>query len=332
MKRVSILLLAVAMLLSSCGKQISATDVEQTPGWQKQYDLGVHYLSEGNYEEAIIVFTAAIEIDPKQAPAYVGRGDAYVLSGETEVNLTAAQADYETAIALEETLPNGWLGLADVYIRRGDYEKAIDVLRDALDKAGKDQAIAEKIAEMEGGTFTDSAGKTRRSNHYENGELIEYWVYEYDRTGNNIRTICYDASNVIKNTEEAEFDKNGNEIRNVTTHSDSGGCRVETFTYDATGRRVRIDAEDTYNGEEQDTSYTLITYDDVARTETHAYYQSDGTVQGKFVIEYDANGVRQRADHYETDDSGELYLDYYVEYIWNKDGSYGGYNLFQVAQ
>lgn len=34
--------------------------------WQEQYDLGVRYLSEGNYEQAVIAFTAAIEIDLKR--------------------------------------------------------------------------------------------------------------------------------------------------------------------------------------------------------------------------------------------------------------------------
>ena len=42
--------------------------------WQEQYDLGVRYLAEGNYEEAIIAFTAAIEIDPNRVEAYMGRG------------------------------------------------------------------------------------------------------------------------------------------------------------------------------------------------------------------------------------------------------------------
>ena len=46
------------------------------------------------------------------------------MSGDTEDNLSAALSDYEAAIALDETLPGGWLGLADVYIRQGDYDKA----------------------------------------------------------------------------------------------------------------------------------------------------------------------------------------------------------------
>lgn len=52
--------------------------------WQEQYDLGVRYLSEGNYEEAIIAFTAAIEIDSKQPDVYLKLVDAYVLSEDIE--------------------------------------------------------------------------------------------------------------------------------------------------------------------------------------------------------------------------------------------------------
>ena len=50
---------------------------QKTPTWQEQYDLGMRYLTESNYEEAILAFTAAIEIDPKQADAYVQLEKAY---------------------------------------------------------------------------------------------------------------------------------------------------------------------------------------------------------------------------------------------------------------
>jgi len=39
------------------------------------------YSSEGNYQEAIITFTAAIEIDPKQAETYLKLSDAYEAMG-----------------------------------------------------------------------------------------------------------------------------------------------------------------------------------------------------------------------------------------------------------
>lgn len=161
MKKIPVILLAVLVMfqITSCGEQ----DKEKVPTWQEQYDLGLRYLEEGNYEEAILAFTAAIEIDPKQAPAYVGRGDAYMLSGETEENLTAAQADYEKAIELDESNADAYLGLADVYIRRGDYDKALEVLQSGLNKTRNNKAITEKIDELEDtylGDYNDSVAKS----------------------------------------------------------------------------------------------------------------------------------------------------------------------------
>ena len=78
--------LVICLLLTACGESIEAQ-------WQEQYDLGVRYLSGGNYEEAIIAFTAAIEIDPKRAEAYLKLADTY-----------ASLRDFESALSL---LQNG---------------------------------------------------------------------------------------------------------------------------------------------------------------------------------------------------------------------------------
>ena len=74
MKRIGCIAFAVALILSitACGKHGST--------WQEQYDLGVRYLSEGNYEEAIIAFHAAIEIDPKQSVTYQSLAESITLS------------------------------------------------------------------------------------------------------------------------------------------------------------------------------------------------------------------------------------------------------------
>ena len=61
MKRIGSMILTLALILGlcACGQNAAAA-------WQEQYDLGVKYLSEGNYQEAVIAFTAAIEIDAKR--------------------------------------------------------------------------------------------------------------------------------------------------------------------------------------------------------------------------------------------------------------------------
>ena len=106
MKRITSLLLALFLLLSlvACGAK---------DAWQEQYDLGIRYLSDGNYQEAIIAFETAIEIEPKRPEAY--------------------------------------LGIAEAYIAAGDRDAAIAILKKGLDATGDNKQIKDKLAELEGG-------------------------------------------------------------------------------------------------------------------------------------------------------------------------------------
>lgn len=65
------LLLLILILLTACGNQ-----------WQAHYDLGMKYLTEGNYEEAIIEFEAAIEIDEMKPDTYIGLAQVYIEQGD----------------------------------------------------------------------------------------------------------------------------------------------------------------------------------------------------------------------------------------------------------
>ncbi len=77
MKRYLSLFIAALLFLSlaACGAK---------DAWQEKYDLGMRYLNDGNYEEAVITFTAAIEIDPKRPEAYAGLANTYMAQGEFE--------------------------------------------------------------------------------------------------------------------------------------------------------------------------------------------------------------------------------------------------------
>ena len=61
MKRICSLALTLILILGLAG---CAQKAPEGLTWQEQYDLGIKYLEEGNYEEAIIAFTSAIEIEP----------------------------------------------------------------------------------------------------------------------------------------------------------------------------------------------------------------------------------------------------------------------------
>jgi len=134
-------------MLTACGQNAQVS-------WQEQYDLGIRYLEDGNYEEAIIAFTAAIEIDPKQAPAYVGRGDTYIsvissLDAETSKDAIAeyfsnAEKDYLEAISLIPEDADIYLKLADLYIAMGDDEAANAILQQGYEATGS-SSLAEAI-------------------------------------------------------------------------------------------------------------------------------------------------------------------------------------------
>lgn len=91
MKRTFCTLIAVCLLLTclltACGGSGSGT-AETSGTWQENYDLGVRYLSEGNYKEAVLAFQAAIRIDPKRVETYVALAEAQIAAGEQESAVT----------------------------------------------------------------------------------------------------------------------------------------------------------------------------------------------------------------------------------------------------
>ena len=65
--------------------------------FDEQYDLGIRFFSEANYEEAIIVLEKAIQIDPTQAKSYIGLAETYM-----------ARLDENTVEDINKVLKGGW--------------------------------------------------------------------------------------------------------------------------------------------------------------------------------------------------------------------------------
>ena len=299
MKRLTSLILVLVLLISGCGQSLAAQ-------WQEQYDLGMRYLSEGNYQEAILAFTAAIEIDSNRAEAYVGRGDAYVASGETEENLAAAQADYERAIELDPTIPEAWLGLAGVYIRRGDYDQALEILREALEPTGTNQTIADKIAEMESGEDRDSNGTLRRSRSYRNG-LLESCSY-YDAEGKVTYSEVYNEDGTINNYSTFEYSTDGRKRTEYTYTEDDVLIRFTVDLYQENGQIEREDIYDVDNGDINQIRYhcyNIYEYDHVGQLIRGTRYEDDGRMRYYYLYEYDETGLITQLTQFNADGSIE---------------------------
>lgn len=143
--------LVAILLLISCAsndqRQNDRAGATLDMTWQDYYDLGVRYLSEGNYEEAIIAFTAAIEIDHNKAAAYVGRGDAYIKLDDTEENQRLALEDYLRAMECDDVGLEVPSKIAEIYVAKGEPERAIEILVNTYDETG-DEDLKDRIFDL----------------------------------------------------------------------------------------------------------------------------------------------------------------------------------------
>lgn len=291
MKKMKLFSILLIFALVACG----------AAKWQEHYDLGMKYLREGNYQEAILSFNKAIEIDDKQAVVYIGRGNAYIGLGEAEENLTKALADYEIAVSLDESNPEAYLGIADVYIRRGEYDKALEFLKEALLKTGENESISAKIAEMEGGEFKDSEDKVRRRNSYDaDGKLSMYQILEYNADGRESKILTYQANGELIQYMVPEYDGNGRELKTLSYSNLSGNWELtftQTNVYNADGKVIRSN----FSSVDGESWYVAFEYDDAGELIRSNQYSADGKLSGYTIQEYNADGKWIRSNHYDAD-------------------------------
>ena len=91
----------------------------------EKVELGQKYLTELNYTEAVASFTEAIDLDPANIPAYMGRAEAYVGLKQYD----DAKTDYTTAI--EKTADQPYTQ-AEAYVGRAEVNELTTANEDAL--------------------------------------------------------------------------------------------------------------------------------------------------------------------------------------------------------
>lgn len=114
--RMLAVLLLVLALFTACTS--SAQKAAQ------QLELGRKYLTEQNYAEAVVAFTEAIQLDPNNIDAYMGRAEAYKALQKYE----EATSDYSTVIEKTADQPYtqalAYQGRADLYEQTEEWAKA----------------------------------------------------------------------------------------------------------------------------------------------------------------------------------------------------------------
>jgi len=97
----------------------------------QQMQIAENYLRDLNYEQAVVEFLRAIEIDPMSETAYLGAAEAYV-----------AMEMYEEAIAI---LAEGLVvtGKTEIQERLTEYQEVINAIREAQEEVERETAERE---------------------------------------------------------------------------------------------------------------------------------------------------------------------------------------------
>lgn len=315
-------------LLTGCGsgKASESSEDAKDAAWQEQYALGMQCLSEQRYEEAVIAFSAAIEIKPNSSGSYVSRADAYyewgysllderqqqeVTLSDIPVHLTdeaaekyeMASADYEKAREIDPAAQGADrnaitnTALADYHRENGNEEKAQeyeDKVQTLIDEHKVSDEIAELIEnrDQEADTvylLTESLWQPfQRANS-------EKTVYTYDDNGYLIREDNYTVYDIEKQEEmlmsivEYTIDDVGNVLSEVKKYPDTGEVLLtKTYTYDAQGYKI-AELSETAQSEHYDVE-TEYRYDAAGRLikEISYYERYDNYTWNDY--EYDGDG------------------------------------------
>ncbi len=105
-KIINIIVTAELLFTSACGTSMSAVSAAEKEEYS--LELAQRYIDDGNYEEAIEVYTALIEVEPNNTSLYMGRAEAY-----THVEkYPEASEDFTQVISIDNTE-------AEAYAKRG---------------------------------------------------------------------------------------------------------------------------------------------------------------------------------------------------------------------
>lgn len=118
--------------------EITRTDRERVENY---VDLGDKYLGKLKYEQAVVAYSKALEIDPKEVEAVCGLANAYLGLEDTDSAKEIIQ-DYIAAVEddrYKSEQEDAYALLAEIYYEEGEYDSAVDVIRQAVVRIDTDK-------------------------------------------------------------------------------------------------------------------------------------------------------------------------------------------------
>ena len=194
--------LLLILLLFLTGTACSKSSATQS---KEQYDLGVRYLEEGNYKEAVIAFTTAIEIDPSNMEAYSGRAQGLLAPANTKVTealeqpnvsildvlndvkdnwsteINQAVEDLQIISDRDDSTPGLWKNIITAHLYLCDFDKALELFNTAVEKIDIEEIHDECLL---------LGNVLQELERYTDAKTVLVYIYG-DDVDNHIGTVSY---------------------------------------------------------------------------------------------------------------------------------------------
>ena len=172
---------------------------------EEYLDLGARYMNDLNYEDAIVAFQKAVDIDPRNKEAAIGLAGALEGDGQYE----QAEAVYLTVTEKYPAEGEAYVALAELYIRLGRQDEARELLAQAVSRMEDEEVVRLKshIVHMRETLGTGDAGIGRK---------LDFIAQEMNREANTILSKAndLDISNVGIDL-KTEIEKVREQIQNI---------------------------------------------------------------------------------------------------------------------
>ncbi|MCM1044741.1 MAG: tetratricopeptide repeat protein [Candidatus Gastranaerophilales bacterium] len=274
---------------------------------QEQLDLGAKYLEEMDYEQALVAFHAVLEIEPRNADAYLGIVEVYIRMNDFESALEYAKEGYEVTEdeRLKEKIDmiesgdifasNGWQMKMSGYDGDGNlmfWHEYTYNLQGQMASVAKynDQGVQEQYLEL---AYDEEGRKLIKYGYGVTTGFLNKATIEY--SGNNYRETWYEGtSDIASYYRECEVDSEGKPLMYTYCNMDGSVRSTTVYEYDEDGKRVRSEG---YNADNQLTGYMIYTYNSVGNSLQDQHYDEEGNLisYNEYVYDDDGNRIGTRS-------------------------------------
>ncbi len=310
-KKNIIIIVIAAVLALGIGGTVIGVNVYNSPGSRVSRYLGAaeRYLSEMNYEQAVIEFKNILKIEPMNVDAYLGLADAYIGMGDTEKALEVLRE------GLEKTGDTSLQAKIDELTKPAESSSSSttsDTTSEPVEQSDdKPKATREYDEEnrlvWEDATSPDGTVTTTHYGEYQDEEgnvtgwgVLDKTVDRLDENGDYIPVSYYFYNGI--DSDEEQYNDRGDIIsyNSISRYWDEGEEKITTTTgtfkyeYGPFGAVSRVQTVvETWDGETDTSVYTTnYTYDTDGKLISETETRSDGSRREYTEYDYDAEGRR----------------------------------------